>query len=59
MTKTAVVAGHICLDIIPSVDHHFDLVPALLLSLCSAAASKNLREAPFPSARLERQYMSL
>ena len=30
MTKTAVVAGHICLDIIPSVDHHFDLVPGHL-----------------------------
>lgn len=30
MAKTAVVAGHICLDIIPNVDHHFDLVPGRL-----------------------------
>lgn len=30
MEKTAVVAGHICLDIIPHVDHHFDLVPGRL-----------------------------
>ena len=30
MAKKAVVAGHICLDIIPSVDHHFDLEPGHL-----------------------------
>jgi sugar/nucleoside kinase (ribokinase family) len=28
--KRAVVAGHICLDIIPAVDHHFDLIPGRL-----------------------------
>ena len=30
MEKRAVVAGHICLDIIPQVDHHFDLDPGRL-----------------------------
>lgn len=30
MEKRAVVAGHICLDIIPHVDHHFDLEPGRL-----------------------------
>ena len=30
MSKRAVVAGHICLDIIPGVDHHFDLLPGRL-----------------------------
>ncbi len=30
MAKSAVVAGHICLDMIPQVDHHFDLVPGRL-----------------------------
>lgn len=30
MTRKAVAAGHICLDIIPQVDHHFDLVPGRL-----------------------------
>lgn len=30
MSKSAVVAGHICLDIIPAVDHHFDLIPGRL-----------------------------
>ena len=30
MEKRAVVAGHICLDIIPHVDHHFDLDPGRL-----------------------------
>lgn len=30
MLKKAAVAGHICLDIIPGVDHHFDLVPGRL-----------------------------
>ena len=30
MGKKAVVAGHICLDVIPQVDHHFDLLPGRL-----------------------------
>ena len=30
MEKRVVVAGHICLDVIPQVDHHFDLLPGRL-----------------------------
>lgn len=30
MGKKAVIAGHICLDVIPQVDHHFDLIPGRL-----------------------------
>ncbi|MBQ6471582.1 MAG: carbohydrate kinase family protein [Victivallales bacterium] len=33
--KTAVVAGHICLDVIPGFEHHVDLVPGRLLE-CGA-----------------------
>ncbi len=31
--KKAVVAGHICLDIIPAIDHHFDLIPGHLFEV--------------------------
>lgn len=31
--KKAVVAGHICLDMIPAVDHHFDLIPGHLFEV--------------------------
>ncbi|MFA6929139.1 MAG: carbohydrate kinase family protein [Lentisphaeria bacterium] len=30
MVKKAIIAGHICLDIIPAVDHHFELQPGHL-----------------------------
>ena len=33
MTKKTVVAGHIDLDIIPSVDHHFDMEPGHLYEM--------------------------
>ncbi len=35
MMKKAVVAGHICLDVIPAVDHHFDLIPGRLYEVGS------------------------
>jgi sugar/nucleoside kinase (ribokinase family) len=31
--KHAVAAGHICLDIIPQIDHHFDLIPGRLYEI--------------------------
>ncbi|MBQ7176969.1 MAG: carbohydrate kinase family protein [Victivallales bacterium] len=31
--KKAVVAGHLCLDIIPAIDHHFDLIPGHLFEV--------------------------
>ncbi len=34
--KRAVVAGHICLDIIPGIDHHFDLDPGRLYAVGEA-----------------------
>ena len=44
--KSAVVAGHICLDIIPEVGHHFDLIPGRLYevgaaTLCTGGAVSN------------------
>jgi len=34
--RSAVVAGHICLDIIPAVGHHFDLTPGRLYEVGAA-----------------------
>ncbi len=34
--KKAVVAGHICLDVIPSVDHSFDMAPGRLFEVGAA-----------------------
>lgn len=34
--KRAVVAGHICLDIIPAIDHHFNLDPGRLYEVGAA-----------------------
>ena len=36
MTKTAVVAGHICLDVIPTIPNHIDLQPGVLYDVGAA-----------------------
>ncbi len=37
MCKSAVVAGHVCLDVIPDIDHQIDLTPGHLYEVGAAA----------------------